>query len=365
MPIRTARRCFAATTATLALLLLGACSRTADTAAEPTTAAAASAPACGRQCLVAASDAYVAALVAHDIAKAPLSDEIVFVENAARTRPGEGLWKTIVKGPGSFAIHVPDAANQTVGYLAMMTYVGPAQAPQGSSPEQRAEFAAKNPLVEQPVIIAIRLKLDPRLRITEAEHLYSSVREAQMVNLQAPRPGIFIEIPAAQRKSHAELIKIGASYYDALDNNDGELAPFAADCERHENGMITASGEPSTAPAIPGVAATPATARDCRQQLSSNTFQYIDRIEHRRVFAADPETGLVMGLSHFRHPMNNLPYLVKNTDGSTTERNAQNMPFAPFDLPAAHIFKVGADGLIHEIEAMGFTAPYNSPTGWE
>lgn len=41
------------------------------------------------------------------------------------------------------------------------------------------------------------------------------------------------------------------------------------------------------------------------------------------------------------------------------------MPFDPFDLPAAHVFKVGADGLVHETEAMGFTAPYDSPTGWE
>ena len=31
----------------------------------------------------------------------------------------------------------------------------------------------------------------------------------------------------------------------------------------------------------------------------------------------------------------------------------------------AHIFKIGADGLVHEIEAMGFGAPYNAPTGWE
>jgi hypothetical protein len=186
-----------------------------------------------------------------------------------------------------------------------------------------------------------------------------------MVNLQAPRPGIFTEIPEAQRKPHDELIKIGATYYDALDDNNGELTPFAPDCERHENGMITASGQPSTAPAIPGTAATPQVARDCRQQMNSNSFQYIARIENRRVFAADPQTGLVMGLSHFRHPMDNLPYLVKNIDGSTTERNKKNMAFAPFDLPAAHIFKIGADGQMHEIEAMGFTAPYNSPTGWE
>jgi hypothetical protein len=348
-----------------ASLVLGACSKTAEPTAEPAAPPpAAAAVACNRQCLIDTTDAYVAALVAHDPAKAPLSDEIKFVENAAKARPGEGLWKSIVKGPSTFVIHVPDEVNQAAGLLAMMTYMGPAQAPQGASSEERAEIA-KGPLVEQPVIVAIRLKLDPQGKIVEAEHLLSGVREAQLVNLQSPRPGIFTEIPAADRKSHDELIRIGASYYDALDDNNGELAPFAPDCERHENGMITASGKPSTAPAIPGTAATPRVSRDCREQLNSGTFQYIDRIENRRVFAADPETGLVMGLSHFRHPMTNLPYLVKNTDGSTSERNKDNFTFAPFDLPAAHIFKVGPDGEIHEIEAMGFMAPYNSPTGWE
>ena len=130
--------------------------------------------------------------------------------------------------------------------------------------------------------------------------------------------------------------------------------------------MVTASATPSTAaPAIPGTAPTPRIARDCRGQLSTNTFQYIDRIENRRVFAADPQTGLVMGLSHFRHPMDNLPYKVKTMDGTEVERTRKDINFAPFDLPAAHIFKIGPDGLMHEIEAMGFTAPYNSPTGWE
>jgi len=358
------RTLFAAVGA-FAVLSLGACSKPSEPAAGAGKPAVASA-ACNRQCLIAATDAYVAAMVAHDIAKAPLSDEIVFVENVTKVKPGEGLWKNVVKGPSTFAIHVPDEVNQTAGYLAMMTSMMPPPAPPGSSPEQRAELAAKPP-VEQPVIVAIRLKLDPRGKIVQAEHLFSGVREAQIANLESPRPGILTEIPTAQRKSHDELIKIGASYYDALDDNNGELSPFAPDCERHENGMITASGKPSNAPppAIPGAAATSPVARDCRGQLNSNTFQYIDRIENRRVFAADPQTGLVMGLSHFRHPMTNLHYKVKALDGSEIERNEKNMPFAPFDLPAAHIFKVGPDGQIHEIEAMGFTAPYNSPTGWE
>jgi hypothetical protein len=214
-------------------------------------------------------------------------------------------------------------------------------------------------------MLAIRLKFDPMGKVVEAEHLITGVREAQMAQLQTPRPGIFTEIPEADRKPHDELIAIGLTYYDALDDNNGELTPFAPDCERHENGMITASGKPSTGPAIPGTAPTPSVARDCRQQLNSNTFQYIDRIENRRVFAADPVTGLVMGLSHFRHSMEKFPYEVTNIDGSKSVRTRESMNLAPFDLPAAHIFKIGPDGLMHEIEAMGFTAPYNAPTGWE
>jgi len=62
------------------------------------------------------------------------------------------------------------------------------------------------------------------------------------------------------------------------------------------------------------------------------------------------------------------PYPVTAIDGTVTMRSADEGMFAdlgPFDLPAAHIFKVGADGLVHEIEAMGFTTDYNAPTGWE
>jgi hypothetical protein len=348
------------------LLALTACGQAPDTSSGAgTPAAAVSAPTCNRQCLLAAADAYVAAIVAHDPAAAPLAGNVAFVENIEKKEPGQGLWQTAVKAPTAFQIHVPDEVNGAVGYLAMMTRMAPPLAPQGAPPAEVAA-AAGQPPVEQPVIVAIRLEVDSNGKITEAEHLLAGIREAQMANLQAPRPGILAEIPEAQRLPHARLIEIGYSYYPALDDNDSDLTFFAPDCERHENGMITASAAPAPqAPAVPGTAATPRVARDCYGQIESGSFQYIARIENRRVFAADPVTGLVMGLSHFRHPMDNLPYTVTNLDGSTSERTAENFTFAPFDLPAAHIFKIGADGLMHEIEAMGFTTAYDSPTGWE
>jgi len=35
-----------------------------------------------------------------------------------------------------------------------------------------------------------------------------------------------------------------------------------------------------------------------------------------------------------------------------------------FDMPALHVYKIWG-GQIHEVEAIGLSTAYNSPTGWE
>lgn len=321
--------------ASLVALALTGCGSTSDADAGQASEAAA---ACDRDCLLQAAESYLEALAAHDPSKVPLSPDVTFVENLKRLKPGEGLWQTTTAGKTEFALTVPDPVTQQVGWLGVIEQSG------------------------KPVLLALRLKFADG-KIAEAEHLVGPPAQGKMDNLKTVRPGFFTEIPADQRLSHDELISIGAAYYDALDDNDGSKAPFAADCERHENGMITAGANAGTPPGWqPG---QPRTSSDCAKQLDSQTFVYVDKIENRRLVAADPVTGLVMGFSHFRHPMTNLPYKVINTDGSTTERNKENMPYKPFDFPAAHIFKIGPDGKIHEIEASGITTDFNSPTGWE
>jgi hypothetical protein len=264
----------------------------------------------------------------------PLADGVRIVENLQQIKPSEGLWVTASGGPAGFAIHVPDPRRQTVGFIGMMEQGG------------------------APILLSLRLATEDG-QIVEAEHLFASgLAEANLPNLQVPRPGLLAEIPPGRRLQEEDLSAIGATYYDALVGNDSSLAPFAADCERHENGLVTASpsrGAPppgSSFPAVPGA---------CAAQIDSKAFTYIADIDNRRVFAADPVTGLAMGLSMFRHPMDNVPYEIILADGTTTMHAPA---FAPFDLPAAHIFKIGPDRQIHEIEAMGFVAPYGSPTGW-
>jgi hypothetical protein len=299
----------------------------------------ASARSCDRACLIGITDQYLAAMVAHDPSKAPLAPGVVFVENIERMRPGEGLWKTATGGPTAFKIYVPDVALRQAAWMGVIQRDG------------------------KPTMLTLRLKIENG-KITEAEHLLAApLGGGDNPNIAAPRPGLAREIPAGERLSHDRLIAIGITYYDALDDNDGSKMLFAADCQRRENGITTA-GEGAGSPPIKDSNPSPV-AHDCAGQLDSGSFIYIDRIENRRMVAADPVTGLVMGISHFRHPFTNLPYKVTHVDGSTSERNAENMPYQPFDMPAAHIFKIDPQGKVHEIEAVGFTTPYESPSGWE
>jgi hypothetical protein len=111
------------------------------------------------------------------------------------------------------------------------------------------------------------------------------------------------------------LIKLTDDYLAALAKHDPKAVPLAANL-------------PPRAPSYPNIS------RECKGQLDS-------------------------------HAMDNMPYAVTLKDGSKGVRTAESVGRGPFDLPAAHIFKVGADGKVHEIEAMGFLADYKAPTGWE
>ncbi|MEJ1964882.1 MAG: hypothetical protein WDO56_26450 [Gammaproteobacteria bacterium] len=320
-------------TACLAAAVLAALAGTAQAAT-----AAADKP-LDRPGLIKLADDYFAAMLAHNPAKVPLASDVKTVENAKRIKTGEGLWKTTTAAPTEFKIVVPDTVSQEVGGMVIIQSEG------------------------KPAQVGFRLKV-VNGKIVEAEHIIAMPREQSLANLQKLRPAIPMEVPYEYRDSRGRLVHIAKSYYDALDLNNGSLAPFAPDCERRENGMRTApfggavpgSGMPGAPPRPPSLVGM----QDCKSQLDSQTMAYITTIDNRRVELADEVTGLALGFSHFHHAMTQKEFKLVNDPG----REVTTMDYKPFDLPAMHIFKVWG-GQIHEIEAMGFMAPYNAPTGWE
>jgi hypothetical protein len=286
---------------------------------------------CDRVCLNNLADSYLAAVVAHDPSRVAFSPDVKFVENTIRMKPGDGLWKTASAAPTTFQIKVPDPTVGQVGVLAVMQEEG------------------------KPIMLGLRLKVEAG-KIAEAEHLIArNLPERSLANLQAPRAAFLTPVPPGQRMPREQMIKIGLSYYDALVHSDGKATPFAGDCVRRENGMQTTGNPP---PAAPGRGTMGA--MGCAAQLDTRVMSYIKRIEPRRVEIADPEMGLVFGLSQFRHPMEEKTLKIVGVPGV----ESVDMNFNPFDLPAAHIYKIYG-GQMHEIEAMGFMMPYNSKTGWE
>ncbi|HEY3515759.1 MAG TPA: hypothetical protein VGL98_01840 [Gammaproteobacteria bacterium] len=284
--------------------------------------------ACDRACLIKTANDYLAAVVAHDPSDVKLAADLKFVENTERLKAGGGLWKTASAVPSAFALHVPDPVSGQIGFIGMMEESG------------------------KPIQLGLRLKVENGA-ITEAEHLVvRSFNGSSLDNLKTPRPGLLTEIPPAQRAPREVLLAIGMTYYDSIEQSSGDATPFADDCERRENGMITAGGTGNGIDGQPRLG--------CHAQMDSRTFTYIDSIDFRRVWIADPVTGLVFGLSQFRHSMKDKQITVIGRDGKPTTRD---VAFNPFDLPAAHIFKI-RDNRIHEIEALGFMTPYMSKGGW-
>ena len=303
--------------------------------------ASAAAKHCDSACLDHMVDRYLAALVAHDPKQVPIAAHYEFVQNLKRMRVGEGLWQTASAVPTTFKIYVPDPVSEQVGFIGVMQENG------------------------KPIELGLRLKIRDG-KITQMEHLIArNLRAASLKNLVRPREQFLELVPPSERSPRAKMLRIATSYYTAIVTSNGSAAPFASDCVRHENGMQTTSRKaPGVTPLSGHGGSESAMARlgalGCAAQLDTHALSYITRIEPRRVWIADVRHGLVFGLSQFRQPMRKKFVTIVGVPG--VKRIPMN--FKPFDLPAAHIFKISG-GKIHDIEAMGFTAPYDSPTGWQ
>ena len=283
---------------------------------------------CDRACLEGIVDRYLDAMVAHDPHAAPLADGVKFTENTETLPIGQGLWTSATGVSKTFRLYVPDPVSGQVGFIGVV---------------QTGDTYNE---------LGLRLKVEGG-KITEAEHYVAkNLREGNLANLQTPRPGLLAEVPVSERIPRELMLIIAGSYYDAITQSSSDATLFADDCERHENGMITAGGE--------GVGRDGLPRQSCAENMDSHRLSYITSIDLRRVWIADPVTGLVFGLSQFRHEFKTKDIQVIGRDGQVTTRH---MDYEPFDFPAVHITKI-RDYKIHDQEAMGYTMPYMSENGW-
>ncbi len=319
----------AAVATVLAALALGAI------AIAPRPAKAASpAATCDRACLEGFVDQYLDALLAHDPARLPITQDVRFTENGQQLELGDGLWRTMT-GKGTFRMVVADTAAGHVAFLGSIREAG------------------------MPAMLALHLTIRNH-RIAQIETL---VQRSDRSALGFEKLGYAwtSTIPPRERMSRDDLVRIANMYFSGMQQNDGKgVYPFASDCNRIENGAFT-----TNVPTPPGqTRPDPRTADmysaqwSCMEQFKSGLLHFVTRIRDRRFVAVDPERGLVFSFVFFDHSAGNTRTF-QTPDGRTVTAG----PRQPWTWEIAETFRI-EHGKIHQIMAVMNHVEYGMISGW-
>jgi hypothetical protein len=295
---------------------------------------AASAPPCDRACLESVVSRTLAAMIAHDPAKAPLSPDARATENGTVMPVGEGLWRSVA-GLTDYRIVVADPVAGQVAFVSTVTQTD-----------------------GKPLMLALRMKVTDG-RVKELESVTGAPFEFPSSPLvAAPRPGLSRTVPPGERLTREQMIAVAELNFDNILAADG--SHFAPDCQRIENRQAM-SGNPKLdypIATLPGRTKPAFAAMGCREQVEAHLFDTLDSVGSRRYLVIDEERQLVFGVFMLNWYRDTLCNEVRNY-GRTCRPPGQK----PTGLRTAEILGV-AGGQVHEVEVVFGFAPYEAPSGW-
>jgi hypothetical protein len=168
-----------------------------------------------------------------------------------------------------------------------------------------------------------------------------------------PRQQFLTDLPAAGRRTAAQLAAIVNGYYTGLEGNRGDKPPaFADDCHRLENETPT-TNNPVASGAQPGAGNLP-----CAKAFGLGYYREDTRLRNRRILAVDTERGLVYAGVFFDHDATVREYQLK--DG----RDFKVRNTGPWTWMIHELFQINADGKISQVEAVLLSVPYGMRPGW-
>jgi hypothetical protein len=295
---------------------------------------------CDRACLEKVVDDYLAAVVAHDPKRVPLSADVKYTENNQILSVGDGFWKT-AQGIGNYKHYFADPDAGQVAFMGTMREAGTA------------------------ILMSLRLRIELG-RITEVESVYFKPGGGGPNNIDAmdksgkPDAMWFTSIPPAQRLSRQEMIAVADGYFTGLQKNDGKgingtgTYPFTDDCHRIENGAPT-TNVPPPPNQKPGAIST--FSYDCMTQFKMGLYYVVQSIHNRRYPLVDAERGVVWAHSVFDQGTVNSGVLADGTKHSYPGFNR------PSSILVTEAFLI-ENGKIRRVEMIGPSAVYHMNSPW-
>jgi hypothetical protein len=295
-------------------------------------AAPAKAGECDRACLNGFVDQYMAAVAAHDPSKLATAAKVRYTENNVEMKLGEGLWQTS-DGWGSYKVYTDDPEAGQIGFLGV-----------ANEDSHLSCFAARLKVVDKKVTeIEVIVARPDRPGPAGSGNLTGGPD-----NLK-DKPLFSEDEPADQRVSRERLIQLADGYFSTIQQNTGEIkTSFDPDCQRMENGTVTANN-----PNGQGVAKM-----GCEAQLKTGLLVFVTRCRDRR-YIVDEQKQMVFAATFFDHAGNVRDF--KLVDGT---EHKMGPPFdRPYTFLIFELFKI-KNGKIRQIEAALDTVPYYMPSPW-
>ena len=291
---------------------------------------------CNRACLEGLMEQYLAAVVAHDPKRLPLSADVRYTEQEQAMDVGDGFWKTVT-GRGNYNHHFADPVEGQAGWMGTM--------------REKAGL----------LLMSVRLRVQLG-RITEIETSYFRAggggpnNIAAMDKLGQPEALWLQPIPPAQRASRQQLTMIANAYFEGVQKNDGKgFYPFTKDCDRIENGSQT-TNVPGSKPTTPNFNYM---GSDCKTQLESGYLAIVNNVHQRRFPLIDEERGVVWANCVF--DMDGTVTQIKLTNGEVADMNS----FAgrASSIHVTEVFRI-ENSLIRRVEMIGTSVPYHFNSSW-
>jgi len=295
---------------------------------------------CDRACLEKVMADYLAAVVAHDPKRLPLSADVKYTENAQVVEVGDGFWKT-AQGRGNYTHYFADPEFGQVAFMGTMMEAG------------------------APLLMSARLRIELG-RITEIETVYFKPGGGGPNNIAAidklgkPEDLWLRTIPPAQRLTRQEMIAVADGYFTSVQKNDGKgingtgTYPMAPDCHRIENGSPT-TNVPRPATEKPGTLNL--FAMDCMSQFKMGLYYVVQNIHNRRYPLVDAERGVVWAHAVFDQGTVNSGVLADGTKHSYPGFNR------PSSILVTEAFLI-EDGKIRRVELIGPSATDHINSPW-
>jgi hypothetical protein len=287
---------------------------------------------CDRACLNGFVDQYMAAVAAHDPSKFPHAANARYTENNVEMKLGEGLWQTS-DGWGSYKVYVDDPQTGQVGFLGV-----------SNEDTHLSCFAARLKVIDKKVTeIEVIVARPDRPGPPGSGNLTGGPS-----NLK-DKPLFSEDEPANERVSREKLIALADGYFSTIQQNTGKIdTSFDPDCQRMENGTITANNPNGSGVAKMG----------CEAQLKTGLLVFVTRCRDRR-YIVDEQKQMVFAATFFDHAGNVRDF--KLVDGT---EHKMGPPFdRPYTFLISELFKIKS-GKIRQIEAVLDTVPYYMPSPW-